>query len=212
MPELGLRNYKSVSTRKFRIKLENDILQSLNKKKIRKLEKTDVKTSDLADWWDKNALLAYKHNPIFQNSFQNFSVKLSTRMVPGTFTSRIKVKKSDIKRQERVDSLDKLMEKCTKVRDGLRSTRVVSSYNIISASVSNLKTSIERCQEKNTEIKSLLKYEKVLKAESKILRQEASYAEKLRKQSKYVWKFPTRSIRKKTERLIADVDNKLINN
>ena len=161
---------------------------------------------------NSNSILSCK-NPLFtQDSYKKLSSNLIFRQIQESKSlNKIRIKRSDLTKKKRVDSLELLMKNCHKIQDEIKTDRTVLSYKKINEKLNSLRNSIEHCQSNIEDYNFALKSEKNLRAESKHLSNQLSYTENLRKQTRCVWKFSTNALSRRTERLMSTVESKINN-
>ena len=219
MQESDSKNFSNRSGRKFKILLENEILRSIQKHKsvkykcksdkMNNFEQTFSSIPKLSKNNSQGTLFQYQYSTLFEDSHKKLSSRLLGKEMRVTNSAKkIRVTKGDLEKQKRVDSLEKLMKKCKEIKEDYKSTSVLSSYKKINHDLNKLKSSIEKIQENNGDASAKLVSEKLLRSDSKIIRSQLSYTEKLQKKHKSIWKYSTHSMNKRTERLIAAIDTK----
>lgn len=198
-------NYQSCVERKQKVKIQNEILRKINQSKTGKILEelstfcSPTKLSTTAS--QKN--LQSQYSAIKKSQSNWFTSNLRS----ASSARKIRVKKVDLKKT-RVESLEKIMQKCIDVKSNFDSRRTLRSCQKFNDSAKDLRSSIEKCRNTDALVNMSLSSEKLLRADSKIIRDQLSYTEKLTKRERSVWKFPACGISKKTEKLIAEVANK----
>ena len=221
MRETGQMNYQSCLVRKRKIRRENEILQKLNSQFQMKtllfndsrnlFDSTFANTSKLTNNNSQTRFLSQTYYSVLDNSPNKLQRDaLESRLRVSSSAQKIRIKKAEIRKRHRVESLEKIINKCTQAREELGSSRkLTSSRKSLHESVRNLTSSIEKCKNDYVLINSNLHSEKLLRLDSKVLRNQLSFTEKLRKKAKGIWRFPTTGMRKKTDKLLTAVSTRL---
>ena len=104
-----------------------------------------------------------------------------------------------------VESLDNLMKKCNDFNEEVKSTKQISMYNKEAGkSIKRIRKSLNLYSDNSHEISS-----KGLKKDAQVLNDHLSLATKNLKTARKVWKFSSRNISKKTEKLMEQVKHHL---
>jgi hypothetical protein len=142
-------------------------------------------------------------NPNFQILLSNFSV-FSASPVKARSDSEVKTSRL-VRTKTRVESLDNLMKKCNDFNEEVKSTRHISLYNKQAGqSIRRIRKSLNMSHEASAEINS-----KNLRKDAQVLNDHLKIATKNLKTGKSVWKFSSRNISKKTEKLMEMVNQQL---
>lgn len=208
--------YRSFSAKRAKGRIDNEIIKSVRERKgmpsltyipaqsTRNLTKILKCRSQLS--------VASKLSPPIYSPERNLSKKLLTKD-PNSQDSPCKNRlyRTDRNKQQHIDSLNNLVQKCIKVRSDFYNPNALSGIKNYSDSMGNLKKAIEKCQfeEQHRNDTEPLQSEDILRDDSKMLRQQMCYVENLRKKSKQVWKFQSHAISRRTERLVASIARKL---
>ncbi len=122
-------------------------------------------------------------------------------------SSKLTSSKNAQKKQMRVESLSNIMQRCTKVKEAFYFQDIFMRHWRFNQDLCKLEKAIEKC--KDPDSLSPLKSEVILRSDSRALRQQLSFSEKHRKQTKGIWKYTSPAISKKTNKLVASVAKKL---
>ena len=221
MIKCGQMNYQGCLARKKKIKLENEILQKLNSQFQMKtllfndnrnmFDSTSGNVSRLSNNNSQAHFLSHNYSSMLEDSHKKLPRDaLEPRLRVSSSVQKIRLKKSDIKKQHRVDSLESIMKKCTQARGEYVSSRnLSSSRKKFHESVRNLTNSIEKCKNDHKLINSHMHSEKSLRVDSKAIRDQLSFTERLKKKAKTIWRFPTTGMRKRTDKLLTSVSTRL---
>ena len=147
--------------------------------------------------------LSPQKESIFQIFFSNLTV-FSASPTKSRNDSEIRSKVLT-RNSTRVESLDNLMKKCNDFNEEVKSTKQISMYNKEAGkSIKRIRKSLNLYSDNSHEISS-----KGLKKDAQVLNDHLSLATKNLKTARKVWKFSSRNISKKTEKLMEQVKHHL---
>lgn len=148
-----------------------------------------------------------KLSPHKESKFQIFFSNLTVFSASPTKSRNDSEIRSKIltRNRTRVESLDNLMKKCNDFNEEVKSTKQISIYNKEAGkSIKRIRKSLNLYSENSQEISS-----KGLKKDAQVLNDHLSLATKNLKTAGKVWKFSSRNISKKTEKLMEQVKHQL---
>ena len=153
-------------------------------------------------------------NPLFLETFKSIfnenPLKQSAFSTSKALIDSIRIKNSQFKRQRsRVESLDNLLQQCNDIQEESKTARCsLSGQQTVKNSIQRLEKSIDKCQEKFDDSIINKRSENSLREDAKIMKQQLGIViEKYSKSKKKIWKFSTPAITKRTEKLLASVEN-----
>jgi hypothetical protein len=122
-------------------------------------------------------------------------------------------KKILIKRQKTLENFNDLIEKCKVVRSKVQNSQVVEECKQFNVDLGRLKKNIEKIQvDEDSRRKIHSKTEKMLKKDSKRLRNQIEFSERKSNQKCCIWKHRSGFLNRKTDKLIADIQIRLRHN